>query len=183
MQIKTLRSETVYHGKAFDVRRELIRLPGGKQTWLDIVDHPGAVTLVPVDSQGLVYFVRQYRHSIGGEILELPAGTLDANEEPEICALREVREEIGMSASQLEKLGEFFLAPGYSTEYMYVFLATGLEPNPLPGDEDEILQVVTLRPARAFELIAEGKIRDAKTLAALYLAQPHLGKTAGSDQG
>jgi ADP-ribose pyrophosphatase len=121
-----------------------------------------------------VYFVRQYRHSAGGEILELPAGTLEPGEEPEACALREVREEIGMSASRLEKLGEFFLAPGYSTEYMYIFLATGLRPDPLPGDEDEILQVVSLKPARAFELISERQIRDAKTLAALYLAQPYL---------
>lgn len=183
MPLETLKSETVYHGKAFAVRRELIRLPNGNETWLDIVDHPGAVTLVPVDPQGRVYFVRQYRHPIGGEILELPAGTLDPGEEPEACALREVREEIGMSASRLEKLGEFFLAPGYSTEYMHIFLATGLKPSPLPGDEDEIIQVVSLAPARAFELIAEGQIRDAKTLAALYLAQPHLGNAAGSDQG
>jgi ADP-ribose pyrophosphatase len=179
MHFETLKSESVYHGKAFDVRRDLIRLPNGNQTWLDIVDHPGAVTMVPVDPEGRVYFVRQYRHSAGGEILELPAGTVDEGEEPEACALREVREEIGMSASQLEKIGEFFLAPGYSTEYMHVYLATGLQPDPLPGDEDEFISVESLPYSRAFELIAGGQIRDAKTLAALYLAQPYLGKIQG----
>jgi ADP-ribose pyrophosphatase len=120
MKIETLQSDIVYRGKAFDVHRDLIRLPNGNQTWLDIVDHPGAVTLVPVGAEGEIYFVRQYRHSTGGEILELPAGTLNPNEGPETCARREIREEIGMSAGRVEKVGEFYLAPGYSTEFMHV---------------------------------------------------------------
>ena len=179
MRFVTLKSETVYRGKAFDVHRDLVQLPNGNQTWLDIVDHPGAVTLVPVDSAGQIYFVRQYRHSTGGEILELPAGTIDAGEEPEACALREIREETGMSASHLDRIGEFFLAPGYSTEYMVVYLATGLQPSPLAGDEDEFIHVEALSGARAYELVAEGRIQDAKTLAALFLAQPYLGQVKG----
>jgi ADP-ribose pyrophosphatase len=179
MSFEILKSETVYQGKAFDVRRDLIRLPNGNQTWLDIVDHPAAVTIVPIDPGGRVSFVRQYRHSAGGEILELPAGTVDDGEEPDACALREVREEIGMSASRLELIGQFFLAPGYSTEYMYIYLATGLHPDPLPGDEDEFISVESLPYDRALELIAEGQIRDAKTLAALCLAQPYLGAIQG----
>jgi ADP-ribose pyrophosphatase len=179
MSFETLKSETVYRGKAFDVRRDLIRLPNGNQTWLDIVEHPGAVTLVPVDAGGQIHFVRQYRHSAGGVILELPAGTIDPGEEPEACALREVREEIGMSASRLEKIGEFFLAPGYSTEYMHVYLATGLQPSPLPGDEDEFIKIEIMPYDNAIELIAAGIIQDAKTLAALLLARPHLSKDQG----
>jgi ADP-ribose pyrophosphatase len=179
MDFDILESENIYHGKAFSVRRDLIQLPNGKQAWVDIVDHPGAVALVPLDDAGRIYFVRQYRHSTGGEILELPAGTIDPDEPPESCARREIREEIGMAAGQLEKLGEFYLAPGYSTEYMHVYLATGLRPDPLPGDEDEFLQVESLSFERALQLIGEGQIRDAKTLAALLLAQPMLGKSQG----
>jgi ADP-ribose pyrophosphatase len=179
MKIETLQSDIVYRGKAFDVHRDLIRLPNGNQTWLDIVDHPGAVTLVPVGTEGEIYFVRQYRHSTGGEILELPAGTLNPNEGPETCARREIREEIGMSAGRVEKVGEFYLAPGYSTEFMHVYLATDLQPNPLPGDEDEIIQVERYSLERAFQMISGGQIRDGKTLAALLLAQPFLRKDQG----
>jgi ADP-ribose pyrophosphatase len=99
---------------------------------------------------------------------------MEAGEPPEACAYREVREEIGMSASQLVKVGEFFLAPGYSTEYMYVYLATGLKPDPLEADEDEFLIVETIPVAEVYRLAEEGVIQDSKTLAALFLARPHL---------
>jgi len=131
MKIKTLNSETVYEGKAFDVKREQLQLPDGKTTWFDLVVHPGAVTLIPIDDQQRVLFVRQYRHAVAKELLELPAGTLEIGEEPEVCASREVREETGMSAGKLTKVGEFFLVPGYSTEYMYIYLAEQLKFEPL----------------------------------------------------
>jgi ADP-ribose pyrophosphatase len=174
MQFETLASEKAYRGKAFDVRRDLIRMPNENQAWLDIVEHPGAVTLVPLDAGGQIYFVRQYRHATGGEILELPAGTLASGEAPEACALREIREEIGLSAGRLVKVGEFFMAPGYSTEYMHVFLATDLRPDPLPGDDDEFIHVERLPFERVLKMIADGRIRDSKTMAALLLAQPFI---------
>lgn len=174
MPFKTIKSETVYQGKAFDVHRDQVLLPDGKNTRLDVVIHPGAVTLIPVDSHGRILFVRQYRHAVGKVLLELPAGTLNPGEQPDTCASREVREETGMSASKLEKIGEFFLAPGYSTEFMYIYLASGLQPAPLPGDEDEFITVEPVIVGDVMNLISGGKIQDAKSLAALFLAAPHL---------
>ena len=174
MNIKTLNSETVYEGKAFDVKREQLQLPDGKTTWFDLVVHPGAVTLIPIDDQQRVLFVRQYRHAVAKELLELPAGTLELGEEPEVCASREVREETGMSAGKLTKVGEFFLVPGYSTEYMYIYLATELKFDPLPGDDDEFITVEPHSVDELPEMIKSGVIQDAKSLAALSLAESYL---------
>lgn len=174
MPFETINSELVFQGKAFDVRRDQVQFPEDKVATLDIVVHPGAVTLLPVDSQGQILFVRQYRHAVGEMLLELPAGTLEPGEEPEACAYREVREETGMSAEKIVKIGEFFLVPGYSSEFMHVYWATGLKPDPLPGDEDEFITVEPIKIDRIGERISQGEIRDAKSLAALFLAQPHL---------
>jgi ADP-ribose pyrophosphatase len=174
MAYETLHSETVYQGRAFNVRRDEIRLPDGKSARLDIVNHVGAVTLVPVDEQGRVWFVRQYRHAAGEVLLELPAGTLEPGEPPLDCARREIREEIGMAARRIELIGEYFLAPGYSTEFMHVFLATDLRPDPLPGDEDEFLSTEAIPLEVVQRMIESGKIRDAKTLASLMLAKRYL---------
>jgi ADP-ribose pyrophosphatase len=175
MIYKTLQSEHIYSGRAFDVRRDTVRLPNGANINLDVVEHVGAVTILPFDSEGQVWFVRQYRHPSGVELLELPAGTLEVGEDPRTCAQREIQEEVGMRAKTLQKIGEFFLAPGYSTEYMHVFLASDLSPSALPQDEDEFLSVVPLSLERAYESARLGQVQDAKTLAALFLAQPYLG--------
>jgi ADP-ribose pyrophosphatase len=174
MSFETIISEKIYQGRVFDLRRDQVRLPDGQQVQLDIVEHSGAVTLLPLDEEGFVWFVRQYRHAAQEEILELPAGTLDEAEEPETCALREVREEIGMAAGRIQKIGEFYLAPGYSTEYMYVYLATDLRPDPLQADFDEFLSIERIPLEQAFKLAESGEIRDGKTLATLFLARPYL---------
>lgn len=173
MTFETKKSEILYYGKAFDVRRDQVLLPDGKTTLVDVVVHPGAVTLIPLDSQDRILFVRQYRHAVGQELLELPAGTLNQGEKPEDCAHREVREETGMSAASLEKIGEFYLVPGYSTEHMHVYLATNLRSDPLPGDEDEFITVEAVALANVPDLIARGVLQDAKSLAALFLAEPY----------
>lgn len=174
LPFETLSSELQYHGRAFDVRRDLVRLPNGTSTSLDIIDHIGAVTILPVDQHGRLWLVRQYRHAAARMLLELPAGTLHPGEPPEDCAQREVREETGMAAGRLLKIGEFYLAPGYSTEFMLVYLATDLRPDPLPGDADEFLSVETIPFSQAFDLIAQGEIQDAKSLVGLFLARPYL---------
>lgn len=174
MKFKTLKSEIVYEGKAFNVRREQLLLPDEKTTWFDLVVHPGAVTLIPIDSKGRVLLVRQYRHAVGKELLELPAGTLEAGEDPDVCAAREVREETGMSAGKINKIGEFYLVPGYSTEYMYIYIASELQADPLPGDDDEFITVETYPLEELPDLISKGVLQDAKSLAALSLAQPYL---------
>ena len=142
----------------------------------DIIEHGGSVVIIPVDEKGNVLLVRQYRHATGGELLELPAGTLDDNEDPEVCAAREIREETGMAAGELTKLGEFYLVPGYSTEFMVVFLATGLSHNPLEADADEFWSVESIPIAEAIKMAERGEIPDAKSLAALFLARPSLEK-------
>jgi ADP-ribose pyrophosphatase len=174
MTYKTLTSEIIYRGRIFDVRQDLVRLPDSNSVQYDIVEHKGAVTMLPLDATGLIWFVRQYRQAAGRVILELPAGTLDVNEKPEVCAQREIREEIGMSAQRLHKIGEFFLAPGYSTEYMYTYLATGLHPDPLENDADEFLTIEQIPAKQAFKLAESGVIQDCKTLATLFLARPYL---------
>ena len=174
MPFELLKSEIIYPGRAFTIRRDHLRTPDGHVTKFDIVEHHGSVVLIPLDDQGRILFVRQYRHATGLDLLELPAGTLDEGEEPEACAQREVREETGMAAGKLEKVGGFYLAPGYSTEYMYVYLATGLRHDPLKADDDEFLQVETFPLAEALKMCEDGKIPDAKSLAAILLARPYL---------
>ena len=167
-------SEEIYRGRVFTVRRDEVRLPDGKSAQLDIIVHHGAATLVPIDAQNRIWFVRQVRHAAGESLFELPAGTIDPGESAEACAAREVREEIGMAAGSLIKVGEFYLAPGYSTELMRVFLATDLKPDPRPHDADEFLEVTAIPAADAYTMARDGMIRDGKTLAALLLARPYL---------
>ena len=174
MAFEIIRSEKIYQGRVFGVRCDQVSLPNGKSVELDIVEHPGAVVLVPVDDQGHLWFVRQYRHASQVEHLELPAGSLEPGEPPEACALREVREEIGMAAGHIEKIGEFYMAPGYSTEFLHVYLATDLRPSPLAADDDEFLSVETIPIRQVFEMVEAGQIHDCKTLASLYLARPSL---------
>jgi ADP-ribose pyrophosphatase len=174
MTFVTITSEKIYQGRAFNVRRDQVRLPDGRETQLDIVEHVGAVTVIPIDEQKRILFVRQYRHAAGRFLLELPAGTLEADELPAECAHREIREETGMAAEHMQKIGEFFLAPGYSTEYMHIYLATKLHSDPLPGDQDEILSLVALDIEEAYQHIFDGEIKDAKSIAALMLARSWL---------
>ncbi len=169
MAFETIRTEKMYHGKAFDVRRDQVKLADDCTVQLDIVEHAGAVTIIPIDQHGRVWFVRQYRHAAVRQLLELPAGTLEPGEAPEVCARRELQEEIGMSAEQIEKVGEFFLAPGYSTEYMFMFMARGLYSDPLPGDEDEFISIEKIPLENIRALVKTGYIQDAKTLAGLFL--------------
>ena len=141
MPFELIKSETLLQGRTFKVRRDTLKTPDGRETKLEIVEHRGSVVLLPVDHEGNLLFVRQYRHAVGEDLLELPAGTRDGEEPFEDCAAREIREETGLEAGALLKLGEFYLVPGYSTELMAVFLATDLKENPLQADEDEFLQV------------------------------------------
>ena len=176
MPFELLKSEILMKGRAFAIRRDTLKTPDGRETKYDIIEHGGSVVIIPVDENGNILFVRQYRHATGGDLLELPAGTLDDAEDPEVCAAREIREETGMAAERLTKLGEFYLVPGYSTEFMVVYLATGLNTNPLDADDDEFLSVEALPVAEAIKMAERGEIPDAKSLAALFLARSSLEK-------
>ena len=176
MAFELLNSETVLQGRVFKIRRDLVRTPDGRETKFDIIEHGGSVLLVPIDRDGNLLFVRQYRHATGRELLELPAGTLDEGEAPEVCAARELREETGFAAGSLHEIGQFYLAPGYSSEYMHIFLARDLKPAPLKGDEDEFLSLETIPLDVAFEMAERGEVPDAKSLAGLFCARPHLSR-------
>lgn len=174
MKFDLLGSEIIHQGRTVTFRLDNLRTPDGRTVKYDIVDHHGSVILVPMDEHGKIHFVRQYRHAAGQEMLELPAGSLEPGEAPEVCAAREVREETGMEATSIKEIGSFYLAPGYSTEHMHVFLATGLSHNPLEADADEFLSVEMFSYEEALKLAETGQLSDAKSLAALLLARPYL---------
>ena len=174
MKFELLESESAYTGRAFKVRRDHLKTPSGTIVKYDIIEHIGSVIIVPVDEHGQMYFVRQYRHAAGIDLLELPAGTLEIGEPPAEAAAREIREEVGMSAQNLREIGSFYLAPGYSTELMHVFLATGLKHDPLDPDADEYLSVEKMSVSTALEFAHNGLMKDAKTLAALFMAKSEI---------
>jgi len=169
-----LASQLMYRGRAIGLRVDRMQLPDGQTADWEVVEHPGSVAVVPVDSAGRIWFVRQYRHSVAQLVLEVPAGTLHPGEDPVECAARELREEIGMAAGRMVELGGFFLAPGYSQEYMHIFLATGLSPSFLPMDPDESIEVEPIPAIEALAMARDGRLRDSKSLASLFLAEPAL---------
>ena len=169
-----LHSEIGYQGRAFKVRKDTLRLPDGREAVYDIIDHPGAVTIIPVDDNGNVYFVKQFRPATGEILLELPAGTLEKGEDPRDCAAREIQEETGFAAKTLIPLSAVWLAPGYSTEYLRFFLAKDLYVSPLKGDEDEFISVEVIPYGRALEMAYAGEIKDGKSLAGLLLLAKHM---------
>lgn len=166
-------SQRAFSGVLINLRVDELALPGGGRARREVVEHPGGVTIVPLRDDGRLLLVRQYRHPAGRALLEFPAGGLDAGEEPLACAARELQEEVGYRAAKIEALGGFFLAPGYDTEYQHAFLAEGLTPSGLPGDDDEVIEVVPLTVAEALRAAETGGIEDAKTLAALLLLWRH----------
>lgn len=171
MNYRVTHTEKVFQGKVFAVRIDQVEKPSGETMRVDVVEHHGAVVLIPVDDEGRIWFVQQYRHPTGKWSLELPAGTLDPGEEPQACAVRECREETGMSPDQLIPLGGAFLAPGYSTEYLNFYLAKGLQRAPLTPDHNEDLKIERLTWDEATDRIARGELEDAKSLAGLFLVR------------
>jgi ADP-ribose pyrophosphatase len=174
MEFDILERHARYHGRAFSVAQVQVRLPNGVVRPYDLVEHSDSVTIVPVDDEGHLWFVSQYRIGAGQRLLELPAGVLEDSEDARLAAERELREEIGYGAREWQVLGDFYLAPGYCTEHMVVFLARGLYRDPLQPDADEYLHVHPLTIHEAYQEATRGNIKDAKTLAALFLARPYL---------
>jgi ADP-ribose pyrophosphatase len=159
----------VFRGRVIRlVNRDLV-LPNGRNTTFSIVEHPGAVAIVPVFDNGDVILLRQFRPSIGKELYEIPAGTLEEGESPLATAKREIVEETGFKARKWEKISEFYTAPGFCTELMHVFVARGLTPASADGDADEILKPVRMSLEKAIGLIRKKKVRDAKSIAGLLI--------------
>lgn len=177
MNFRILQRRSVYQGRAIRVEQVDVRLPDGRQRCYDLVAHSGSVTILPFDEQGNIWFVLQYRLGSESMLLELPAGTLEPGENPDDCAAREVREEIGMAAGNLKKLGKMYLAPGYSSEFMHLYLATELKADPLQADADEFIEIQRIPLRKVYDMVKAGEIQDAKSLAVLLLALPELSQS------
>jgi ADP-ribose pyrophosphatase len=171
---EVLASEEVYHGRIFDVSTYTIR--ENDQTYKrEVVHHPGGASVVAVFDDATIALVCQYRHPTVRYLLELPAGRLEPPERPEECAARELEEEIGVRAGQLEKLAEFFTTPGFCEEKLWVYLATDLIETAQQLEGDEQLEIVRVTFQRAFEMISDGEIEDAKTIIGIMMAAARLG--------
>lgn len=167
-------SENKFEGKWFSVRRETLIFPNGLKVERDVVDHPDAVVVIPVDQERNVLLVEQYRNAAGALLLELPAGTVEEGEDPLVSAQRELREETGVAARQLIPVGNFWASPGFCTERMWMFLGLDLENSPLEPDLDEDISVKRIPFEEVLEMAARGLIVDGKTIAGLFLAQNYL---------
>jgi ADP-ribose pyrophosphatase len=142
------------------------------------VEHEDCVAIVPIDAEGSIILVRQFRHAVGKDLLEIPAGGIQPGETPEQAVCRELQEETGYFPNKLKKLGGFYAAPGYCTEYLHLYLATDLVLRPLQAEDTESIEPVRVRLADIPGLIAEGQICDAKSIAGL-LTVSLLGLVAG----
>jgi ADP-ribose pyrophosphatase len=169
-----LNSTEVFHGRVFNVTVDTIR-EDSTTYQREVVHHPGSAVIIPVFDDGTVALVSQYRHPAVRYLLEVPAGTLNKDETPEVGAARELQEELGLIAGRLEKLTEFFVSPGFLEEKMWLYLATDLTETKQMLEEDEIVEVVRLPMAQALEMITDGEIEDAKTIIGLMLAAPRIG--------
>ncbi len=160
----------VFEGRILTLEVDRVRLPDGGESEREVIRHRGAAVMVPVTEAGEVLFVRQFRYATGEVLLELPAGKLDPGEDPAECASRETAEETGYRPQTVEKMGEFYTAPGFCDELIRAFLVTDLVPAPeAEADADELVEVVTLTVDEYSEMVARGEIRDAKTLAAMAM--------------
>ncbi len=164
---KSIQNELIYDGRVVHLYRETVQLPNGTTASREVVRHNGAVALLPFDADGKLVMVRQFRLPARRTLLEIPAGTLEPGEEPEVCAVRECQEEIGYKPGRIEKIGGVFLAPGYSTEFIHFFLARDLIESRLEHDVDEFLEVERYTLDEVQAMILRGEICDAKTVSAL----------------
>ncbi|MCS7263651.1 MAG: NUDIX hydrolase [Armatimonadetes bacterium] len=180
LEERMLNSEKIFEGRLIGLRRDEVQLSDGRKSVREVVIHPGAIAVVPIMNDGKVLLVRQFRYAVGKTLIEIPAGTLNLDETPEECAQRELSEETGFTAGKLERLTSLYLAPGYSTELIYLFIATELKPTEGERDQDEILEVVKMPLEEAIVAIERGEIQDAKTIAALLLVKKRLSGLNGS---
>ena len=166
----TLDSELIYDGRVVHLYMETVRLPNGNVSKREVIKHSGAVAIVAFDPDGNILLVRQYRQPTRRLLLEIPAGTLNPGEAPLDCAIRELQEETGYKPGKIEPLGGIFTAPGYTSEFIHLFLATELVESRLELDDDEFIEVLHMPLAEVLSLIATGEIADGKSISGLLLA-------------
>lgn len=174
-EARLLERRSIHDGKVVKLGIERVELPNGRTVELEMVRHPGAAAVVPLLDDGDVLLVRQYRHAAGGWLLEVPAGKIDPGETPEVCARREVEEEVGYACGHLEPLGCIYTTPGFTDERIWLYLARELAAARQALQDDELLTVERMPMARAAALAAAGEICDAKSAIALLRAAARLG--------
>ena len=167
----TISTTVVYKGDFLDVRQDEVLLPNGETAAREWINHPGAVVIVPILPNGEIALIKQFRYAAGSEFIELPAGKLDAGEDPEKCALRELEEEIGYRANKIKFLANIHPAIGFTNEIMGVFLAENLEKTEHNRDKDEFLEIVPTTLTEALNLVWENKITDVKSIIGLLWLQ------------
>lgn len=173
-----LKQRFFYQGRRFKFEANRLRLPNKSEGDWECVRHPGGALAVPITIDGQLVLVRQYRFTVQGRLLEFPAGTLEEGEDPDTTIRRELEEETGYRGHQWQRLGDFFLAPGYSDEVIYAFLATELEKLEAPSglEEDEDLEVILMTPQQFEQALYGGEAIDAKSISSYFLARPYLTK-------
>lgn len=168
---KQLDSTRIFDGKVIKVYRDTVELPNGKTAFREVARHPGGVIILPIDDEGNVHMVRQFRYPYGRAILEIPAGKLEYGEEPFAAARRELEEETGAAAESWVELGKLYPTPGFCDEVQHLYLARGLTFGETHPDEDEFLEQVKLPFGQAYAMAADGTLRDSKTVVALLRAK------------
>lgn len=174
LEEKKVDSVSIYDGVIVKLFRDTAELPNGKQVAREVIRHCGAVCVVPINENGEVVLVEQFRYPFSKTLIEVPAGKLDIGEDPYSAALRELREETGYVTSELISLGEYYPSPAILDEVIHIYLATDLSLGSQALDDDEFLEVLTMPLQKACELVIEGKIPDGKTQVALLKAREYL---------
>ena len=166
---ETLSSREVYSGRVVRLRVDDVSLPDGRKTSREIVEHADCVAVVPIDAEGNVLMVKQFRKPVEKDLLEIPAGGIDPGEEPQDAVRREMREETGYLPKKVKKLGGFYASPGYCTEYLHLYLATELIPDSLHAEDSDSIELVRVPINEVAGLIYNGDISDAKSIAGLLI--------------
>ena len=170
---KTLSSRLIYDGQAVKLRVDTVQMPSGKETTREIVEHSDCVAIVAIDDNDNILLVNQFRKAVGKELLEIPAGGIDNGEGPEEAVCREMQEETGYLPRKLERLASFYSAPGYCTEYLYLYLATDLVPSQLYAEDTESISLVRVLTSEIPSLLSSDRICDGKTIAGLLAFQEY----------
>ena len=173
MQECKLSSEMKFDGKLIKVTYDIAEV-NGKESWREVVHHPGASAIVAIDEDNRIIMEKQFRYALNDYLLEIPAGKLDAGEDPLVCAKRELEEETGIIASEWISLGTIATSPGFCNEVIHLYVARGLSKGEIHWDEDEYVEVERYTFDELLQRIQEEKIKDSKTLSALLLAMPYL---------
>jgi ADP-ribose pyrophosphatase len=164
---KTVSSQPIFQGRAVSLRVDTVAKSGGRQTTREIVEHADCIAVIAVDNEDNILLVKQFRKPVEKELLEIPAGGIEAGEDPAATVKREMQEETGYLPQKVEPLGGFYSAPGWATEYLYLYLATDLTPGRLHAEDTDEIEVVRVPVTDVAGLIASGKIEDSKSVAGL----------------